>query len=323
MPDATEGAVVAGATTETTASTVTTAGGTGGSGGSVGKPRSLWSDAWGDLRRNPLFVASAILILLLLTMSCFPSLFTGASPRNGDLTGAFLKEPEYGKVFSPEWLGYDGQGRSIWARLVYGARASVIVGVVVTGTVTLFGGLVGMLAGYFGGWADSLLSRLTDVFAGIPFLLGAMVVLTSFEVRTVWVVSAALAVLGWTQIARVMRGSVISIKQQDYVMAAKALGAGTGRILLRHILPNAVAPVIIVATTALGGYIAAEATLSYLGIGLADPAISWGIDVSAGKDQLRNAPHVLLFPALMVSITVLAFIMLGDAVRNALDPKLR
>ncbi|MEU4208753.1 ABC transporter permease [Streptomyces sp. NPDC026206] len=294
-----------------------------GSGGSVGKPRSLWSDAWRDLRRNPLFVASTVLIVLLLTMTCFPGLFTSASPRNGNLTGAFLKEPEFGKVFSAEWLGYDGQGRSIWARLVYGARASVIVGVVVTATVTLFGGLVGMLAGYFGGWIDSLLSRLTDVFAGIPFLLGAMVVLTSFEVRTVWVVSGALIVLGWTQIARVMRGSVISIKQQDYVMAAKALGAGTGRILIRHILPNAVAPVIIVATTALGGYISAEATLSYLGIGLADPAISWGIDVSAGKDQLRNAPHVLLLPSLMVSITVLAFIMLGDAVRNALDPKLR
>ncbi|MEU5430493.1 ABC transporter permease [Streptomyces olivoreticuli] len=287
------------------------------------KPRSLWSDAWRDLRRNPLFVASAVLILLLLVMTAFPSLFTDASPRDGNLQGAFLKDPEYGKVFSAEWLGYDGQGRSIWARLVYGARASVIVGVVVTAAVTLFGGLVGMLAGYFGGWLDSLLSRLTDIFAGIPFLLGAMVVLTSFDVRSVWVVSAALVFLGWTQIARVMRGSVISCKQADYVVAAKALGAGTGRILLRHILPNAVAPVIVVATIALGGYISAEATLSYLGIGLADPVVSWGIDVSAGKDQLRNAPHVLLFPALMVSITVLAFIMLGDAVRNALDPKLR
>ncbi|MFF4528125.1 ABC transporter permease [Streptomyces sp. NPDC001407] len=289
----------------------------------AGKPRSLWSDAWRDLRRNPLFVASAVLILLLLVMTCFPSLFTDTSPRDGNLQGAFLKDPQYGKVFSGEWLGYDGQGRSIWARLVYGARASVIVGVVVTAAVTLFGGVVGMLAGYFGGWLDSLLSRLTDIFAGIPFLLGAMVVLTSFDVRSVWVVSGALIILGWTQIARVMRGSVISCKQADYVMAAKALGAGTGRILLRHILPNAIAPVIVVATISLGGYISAEATLSYLGIGLADPVVSWGIDVSAGKDQLRNAPHVLLFPALMVSITVLAFIMLGDAVRNALDPKLR
>lgn len=316
MPEATEGTATLPAAEEQAAPRSQ-------AGSKTGKPRSLWSDAWRDLRRNPLFVASAVLILLLLVMTCFPSLFTDASPRDGNLQGAFLKDPEYGKFFSAEWLGYDGQGRSIWARLVYGARASVIVGVVVTAAVTLFGGFVGMLAGYFGGWLDSLLSRLTDIFAGIPFLLGAMVVLTSFDVRSVWVVSGALIVLGWTQIARVMRGSVISCKQADYVMAAKALGAGTGRILLRHILPNAVAPVIVVATIALGGYISAEATLSYLGIGLADPVVSWGIDVSAGKDQLRNAPHVLLFPALMVSITVLAFIMLGDAVRNALDPKLR
>ncbi|MGK5631452.1 ABC transporter permease [Streptomyces sp. URMC 123] len=289
----------------------------------AGKPRSLWTDAWYDLRRNPLFVISAVLILLLLTMAVFPSLFTSASPRDGDLTGHYLAEPQYGHVFSPEWLGYDGQGRSIYARLIYGARASVLVGVAVTAAVTLFGGLVGMLAGYFGGWLDTILSRLTDTFAGVPFLLGAMVVLTTFEVRTVWVVSLALAFLGWTQLARVTRGSVISIKQADYVVAAKALGAGTGRILLRHILPNAAAPVIVVATIALGGYIASEATLSFLGIGLSEPTVSWGIDVSAGKDQLRTAPHVLLFPAVMVSITVLAFIMLGDAVRNALDPKLR
>ncbi|MEU3754397.1 ABC transporter permease [Streptomyces olivoreticuli] len=321
MPEATEGTVTTSSAVQEKAVKTEKKPQSGGS--STGKPRSLWSDAWRDLRRNPLFVASAVLILLLLVMTVAPGLFTDTSPRDGNLGGAFLKDPNYGNVFAGDWLGYDGQGRSIWARMVYGARASVTVGVLVTLAVTLVGGLVGMLAGYFGGWFDSLLSRLTDIFAGIPFLLGAMVALTSFEVRSVWVVSAALAFLGWTQIARVMRGSVISCKQADYVMAARALGAGTGRILLRHILPNAVAPVIVVATIALGGYISAEATLSYLGIGLADPAISWGIDISAGKDQLRNAPHVLLFPALMVSITVLAFIMLGDAVRNALDPKLR
>ncbi|KAF4405032.1 MULTISPECIES: ABC transporter permease [Streptomyces] len=291
--------------------------------GPVGKPRSLWSDAWHDLRRNPLFVVSAILIFFLLVMAAWPGLFTSVSPRHGDLSTHYLKSPEYGHLFSPEWLGYDAQGRSIYARVVYGARASVIVGVAVTLLVTVLGGLFGMVAGYFGGWLDSILSRILDTFAGVPFLLGAMVVLNTFDVRTVWIVVLALAFLGWTQIARVTRGSVITTKQADYVQAAKALGAGTGRILLRHILPNAVAPVIVVATIALGGYIAAEASLSYLGIGLSEPTVSWGIDVSAGKDQLRNAPHVLLAPAVMVSITVLAFIMLGDAVRNALDPKLR
>ncbi|MDH2393830.1 ABC transporter permease [Streptomyces sp. HNM0663] len=287
------------------------------------KARSLWSDAWHDLRRNPLFLVSAVLIFILLVIATFPSLFTSASPRDADLVNHYLQAPNWSHFFSPDWFGYDGQGRSIYARVLYGARASIMVGVGVTVLVTLLGTLVGMLAGYFGGWVDTLLSRLTDVFFGIPFLLGALVILTSFEKREVWVVILALAFLGWTQIARVARGSVITIKQADYVVAAKALGASTSRILVKHILPNALAPIIVVATIALGGYIAAEATLSFLGIGLTEPTVSWGVDVSSAREQLRNAPHVLIVPSVMVSITVLSFLMFGDAVRNALDPKLR
>ncbi|WP_242570606.1 ABC transporter permease [Streptomyces sp. NP-1717] len=291
--------------------------------GKVGKPRSLWSDAWHDLRRNPLFVVSGLLIVFLLTMAVFPGMFTSADPRYADLANHYLQKPKWGNFFAEDWFGYDIQGRSIYARIVYGARASITVALVVTLLVTVLGTVVGMLAGYFGGWIDSLLSRVTDIFFGVPFILGAMVVLTSFEDRHVWVVILALAFLGWTQIARVARGSVLTIKQADYVMAAKALGASTTRILLRHIMPNAIAPVIVVATIALGGYISAEATLSFLGIGLAEPTVSWGVDISSGQEQLRNAAFVLIIPSVMVSITVLAFIMLGDAVRNALDPKLR
>ncbi|MER7764234.1 ABC transporter permease [Streptomyces sp. NPDC097619] len=287
------------------------------------KARSLWGDAWADLRRNPYFLVSSVLIVLLLTISIFPGLFTSASPTKGDLVKHFLTKPELGSIGSPEWFGYDGQGRSVYARLIYGTRASIIVGICVTAIVTVLGGIMGMIAGYFGGIVDAILSRITDIFFGIPFLLGAMVVLQAFTERTVWVVVGALAFLGWTQITRVMRGAVITVKQADYVHAAKALGAGTVRILFRHILPNALAPVIVVATIALGGYISAEATLSYLGLGLASPTVSWGVDISAGAAQIRVAPHVLLWPSIMLSITVLAFIMLGEAVRNALDPKMR
>ncbi|MGA4851098.1 ABC transporter permease [Streptomyces sp. G5(2025)] len=292
----------------------------------TGKPekaRSLWTDAWGQLRRNPLFVVSAILIVLLLVMAIAPGLFTGASPRDGDLANRYLQKPHWGNFFAPDWFGYDVQGRSIYARVVHGTRNSIAVAVGVTLIVTAVGTVVGMTAGYFGGWLDAVLSRIIDIFFGIPFLLGAMVVLTTFAERKLPVIILALAFLGWTQIARVARGAVISIKHNDYVVAARALGASTSRIMLRHILPNAVAPVIVVATIALGGYIATEATLSFLGIGLAEPAVSWGLDVSAAKDQLRTAPHVLLIPSVMVSITVLAFLMFGDAVRSALDPKLR
>lgn len=287
------------------------------------KSRSLWGDAWADLRRNPYFVVSSVLIFLLLLISAFPTLFTSASPTVGDLVHHYVGKPELGNIGSESWLGYDIQGRSVYARLIHGTRASIAVGILVTLIVTIVGGIMGMLAGYFGGITDAILSRVTDIFFGIPFLLGAMVVLQAFTERTTWVVVFALAFLGWTQITRVMRGAVITVKQADYVHAAKALGAGTGRILFRHILPNAVAPVIVVSTIALGGYISAEATLSYLGLGFAAPTVSWGVDISAGVSAIRTSPHILLWPSIMLSITVLAFIMLGEAVRNALDPKLR
>ncbi len=285
------------------------------------KTRSLWGDAWRDLRTNWIFIVSAVLILLLLVMAAWPSLFTGADPNNKDLANHYLQHPNYGHWFSTDWLGYDAQGRSVYARAIYGTRASLLVGAGTTVVVVVFGGLIGMLAGYFGGWVDAVLSRVTDMFMGIPFLLGAMVMLNSFTDRSIPVVIAALAFLGWTQTARVMRGAVITVKSTDYVQAAKALGAGTNRILFRHVLPNAIAPVIVVATISLGVYIGAEATLSFLGLGL--NGVSWGNDISDGGNSIRVAQWIMLYPSIMLSITVLAFIMLGEAVRNALDPKTR
>ncbi|MFD8483154.1 ABC transporter permease [Kitasatospora sp. NPDC059673] len=285
--------------------------------------RSLWGDAWRDLRRRPIFIISALLILLLILIAIFPGLFTSTDPRAADLLHNYLRRPDWTDFFGAGWFGYDGLGRSIYARVIYGARASITVGICVTLAVTLVGGLTGMVAGYFGGTVDAVLSRVTDIFFGIPLLLGALVLLNAFSVRTVWSVVIALSFLGWTQLARVMRGSVITVKQSDYVVAGRALGAGTGRLMFRHILPNAIAPVIVVATIALGGYITAEATLSFLGIGLQPPTISWGVDISSAQKVIRQAPYVLFFPAAALSVTVLAFIMLGDAVRDALDPKLR
>ncbi|MDT0424728.1 ABC transporter permease [Streptomyces evansiae] len=287
------------------------------------KTRSLWGDAWADLRRRPMFIISALIILLLVVMSAFPGLFTGTDPTATDLQNHFLGKPKLGHFFQADWLGYDQQGRSVYARVVHGTRNSVLVGFGATVIVTLLGSLVGMVAGYFGGWLDAVLSRITDIFFGIPFLLGAMLAMNAFTDRKWWLVAAALGILGWTQITRVMRGSVITVKQSDYVQAAKALGASTSRIMVRHILPNAMAPVIVVSTIALGSYIGAEATLSFLGLGLSAPAVSWGADISDGLAQIRVAQHVLLYPSIMLTLTVFAFIMLGEAVRNALDPKLR
>jgi oligopeptide transport system permease protein len=220
-------------------------------------------------------------------------------------------------------MGLDLQGCDIYARVLYGTRPSILVGVLITTGCLLLGATIGAIAGFYGGVVDSVLSRITDIFFAIPLLLGSIVFLSaSKEHRNLFTVCAAIAIIGWTQIARIMRGAVISVKETDFVVAARALGASNGRILIRHVVPNCLAPVIVVATISLGTFIVAGATLSFLGIGLPETTISWGGDISSASSSLRAAPHVLLWPAGALSITVLSFIMLGDAVRDALDPKL-
>ncbi|MEU6850986.1 ABC transporter permease [Actinacidiphila alni] len=281
------------------------------------KPRSLWNDAWHDLSRKPMFYVSGLLILFLIVISIWPGLIASASPLACDLAKS-QDGPTSGHPF-----GFDQQGCDVYTRVVHGARASVSVGLFATAGVTVLGSVLGGLAGYFGGWWDAILSRISDIFFGIPILLGGVVFLSVVKGGNVTTVSIFMILLGWPQIARIARGAVITAKQQDYVQAARALGAGNARMLLRHIAPNALAPIIVVATIALGTYISLEATLSFLGVGLKPPAVSWGIDISQASSQIRNAPHMLLWPAGALSLTVLAFIMLGDAVRDALDPKLR
>ncbi|MFH8406442.1 ABC transporter permease [Streptomyces sp. NPDC018019] len=283
----------------------------------AGRARSLWSDAWHDLRRNPVFLVSGLLIVFFVLIAVRPSLLTGTDPLDCDIT----LSQEGARAGHP--FGFDTQGCDVFARTVYGARASVTVGVCATAGAALLGGVLGGLAGFFGGWWDALLSRIADMFFAIPMLLGGLVFLSVVPSGSVWPVVGFIVLLGWPQLARIARGSVLTVKQADFVQAARALGAGNTRLLLRHLAPNAVAPVIVVATIALGTYIALEATLSYLGVGLKPPTVSWGIDISEASKQIRNAPHMLLWPAGALSLTVLAFIMLGDAVRDALDPKLR
>ncbi|CAG6396071.1 ABC transporter permease [Streptomyces cocklensis] len=281
------------------------------------KPRSLWNDAWYDLSRKPIFYISALVILFLIVISIWPGLIASQDPLQCNLIDS-QNGPSSG-----HWFGFDQQGCDVYTRTVYGARASVEVGIFSTLGVAVLGAVLGGLSGYFGGWLDSIISRVSDIFFGIPILLGGVVFLSAVKGGSVLTVSTFIILLGWPQLARIARGAVITAKEQDYVLAAKALGAGHGRILLRHIAPNALAPVIVWSTIALGTFISLEATLSFLGVGLKPPAVSWGIDISAAAEQIRNAPHMLLWPAGALSVTVLAFILLGDAVRDALDPKLR
>ncbi len=286
----------------------------------TGPGRTLAGDAWETLRASWVFWGALVMIAVLVVMSIFPGLFTQVDPASCQGARARI-EPS-----SSAWFGYDVQGCDVYARTIYGARASIVVGAIATVAMALIGAGVGIYAGFFGGIVDSILSRIIDVFFGIPLLLGAIIILISIpspdsQFFAILKVAMALAVLGWTSTARVARSSVIQVKQADFVSASRALGASRTWMIRKHIIPNAIAPVIVIATISLGGFIGAEATLSFLGIGLQPPVISWGIAISDAAPYVRSTPHMLFFPALFLSLTVLAFISLGDVVREALDPK--
>ena len=283
---------------------------------------SLGGDALSLLVRRPMFWISTTLIVVFVLMALVPGLFTSVSPTSCDLARS-RQPPTAGAPF-----GYDLQGCDVYARAVFGARASIAVGLLAAVFTTLIGVVTGLLAGYYGGWVDSVISRVTDVFFAIPLLLGAILLLTAFprdqgSAAQIVAVVLALTVLGWTGMTRIMRASVIQVRSAEYVVAAQALGARDGHILRRHVLPNSLTPVVVVATIAIGGFIGAEATLSFLGIGLAPPIISWGQMIDSAAPYVRVSPHMLFFPALFLSLTVLAFIMLGDTLRDAFDPRLR
>jgi len=283
------------------------------------RQNSLWSDAWGELKRNPLFWIGAVFGVVFLLMAIVPQLFArGADPRACSLSNSNQKPS------AEHWFGFDQQGCDYLANVVYGARNSLIIGMLAVAVVLVLGVVVGAVSGFYGGWVDSLLSRLTDIFYAIPFILGAIVVLRSGILgRGVVAVAIALAAFGWMTAMRLVRSQVIAVKSSDYVAAARAMGASNSRILVRHILPNAVAPVLVYTTITIGVLIAAEATLTFLGVGLQRPAISWGLQIENGQSLLRTAPHLVLFPSIVLTVTVMAFVMMGDALRDALDPRQR
>ncbi len=290
------------------------------------KPRSLWADAWDIMRHRPLFWIAAVLIFIFIVMAIAPQLFTSVDPRHCVLANA--RKPPSADAF----FGYDLQGCDIFSRTIHGARSSILVGVLTAAGAAILGSFLGTIAGYLGGWVDIVLSRLADIFFAIPLLLGGIIIMYSIPTDpdspyalVIFKVVFALSILGWPNIFRLMRSSVLQVKPAEYVQAARALGGRTMHIVGSHIVPNSMAPVIVVSTIDLGSYIATEATLSFLGIGLQAPAVSWGIAISEASKLgfIRQAPHMLLFPALFLCLTVLSFIMLGEVVRDALDPKLR
>lgn len=276
---------------------------------------------WRMLLRRPLFWFAAVILLVMLAFAVAPAPFAGlfgnGDPRACDLADSAV-ESAPGHPF-----GFDLQGCDIWAGAVYGAQASISVGLLATGISLVIAMAMGLLAGMGGRAADWIVSRLTEVFLGFPFLLAAIVVLNMFGTRSVLTVGIVLGVFGWPMMARLMRASVRSVTGADHVLAARTMGLGTGRIVARYVLPNAVQPVLLLATLTVGAVIVAESTLTYLGIGLSSPAISWGLQIAAGSRVFQTSPHVLVLPSIMLALTVLAVVALGEELRSVFDPRER
>jgi oligopeptide transport system permease protein len=283
------------------------------------KKSNLWIDAWRDLRRRPLFWISSALILLVVIVALFPWLFTQTPPNDQCFLANSNGAPTAGHP-----LGFTKQGCDIYARIIDGTATSLSVGFIVLVLTTFLGLVFGAFAGFYGGWIDSVLSRIGDIFFSIPYILAAVVIMSVLsQYRSVWSISLAIGLFAWPSTARVLRSEILRVKSADYVMASTALGVSKFKILLKHVLPNSIAPVIVITAISLAAAIVAEATLSYLGVGLGGSVMSWGNDINQAQNDLRTAPQTLIYPSLALSITVFAFIMLSELVRDALDPKAR
>ena len=272
----------------------------------------VWVRLWRDTRAR----IGLIVIALLLLMAVLAPLLARHDPIRVDLLRQ-LQPPS-----AEHWMGTDVQGRDVWARLIYGARISLAVGLISQSIALAIGLTLGLIAGYFGRWVDDLVMRLADVTLAFPTLLLLIAMVAALQ-PSLLVVFVTVGIVGWAGMARLVRGQVLVVRQLEYVHAARALGTPDGRIIARHVLPNVIAPVVIATTLGMAGAIMAEAALSFLGLGVQPPTPSWGAMIADGRDlsQLRSSPWTSLFPGLAIGVTVLGFNLLGDALRDALDPR--
>jgi oligopeptide transport system permease protein len=277
-------------------------------------PRSPWVDALRRLARNRLALAGGLTIVLLGLLALFAPLLAPYDYARQDYD-VILRGP------SPShWFGTDALGRDVFSRALYGARISLTVGIVAQGIVVVLGLTVGVLASVGGRVVDNLLMRLTDVAYAFPDLL-LIILLRAVFGGSLLMILLAIALVNWTTVARLVRGQILSLKQQDFAMAARALGAGERRIVVRHLLPNALGPVIVAAAFGVPRAIFAEAALSFIGIGVSPPTPSWGAMVQDGYQAIFAFPHLVIFPALAIALVMMAFTFLGDGLRDALDPR--
>jgi len=290
--------------------------------GVAGKGRTLWADAWRRLRKNKLAVIALAWIIFIALIAITADLW---APRVlGDPTiidSSTAAERSLNPPNSQDIFGTDRLGRDLLVRIIYGARVSLLVAFLAVIMMVVLGLVVGAVAGYYGGWWDSVLMRVADIFFAFPYVLFAIVLLALLG-PGVMNVCITIGILGWPPIARIFRSTVLSVKENEYVDAARALGASTPRILFRHVGPNSIAPLIVYATMGIGAAILVEAALSFLGMGVPIGEPSWGNLLSESRSLMAIAPWLMIFPGVGILTTVLAFVLLGDGLRDAFDVKL-
>jgi ABC-type dipeptide/oligopeptide/nickel transport system permease subunit len=304
--------------------------------------RGYWQDAWDRLKRNKAAVVGMVIIGFFILLSLFANVVAPRNPLEIN-SGMQFRPPVFmdgylnKKADARFFFGTDYLGRDVLSRVIYGSRVSLIAGILPTIVIVLVGVVVGVISGFIGGRTDNLLMRLTDVFYAFPDLLFFIILIIVLKdtpmgewLSGLFILFMAIAITGWVGMARLVRGLVLSLKEKEFVEAARAIGAPTNRIMFRHILPNALGPIIIVTCRAIPGFIILEAVFGYLGLGLkpaTDPASffisSWGSLMLDGRTALTTQPWLLLAPALCVALIVIAFTFLGDGLRDALDPRLR
>lgn len=275
------------------------------------------NNAWNKLKRNKTALVGLIIVVIMTMFAIFASVITSKDPNAMDLANAYLKPGSPGHI-----LGTDEFGRDLFTRIIYGARVSIIVavgGMAVGGSIGI---LLGLISGFKGGIVDTVIMRFMDGMFAFPFILLALILMTVLG-DGIHNVIIAIGIANIPGFARVARGQVHIVKNEEYTQAIRALGASDSRVLFKHILPNCVSPIIVYGTLNVAGAIISEAALSFLGLGIQPPTASWGNILRAGKDTLGTAPHIATFSGIAIIITVLGFNLLGDGIRDVLDPKMK
>lgn len=282
------------------------------------KKRSQWLEVWRRLKRNKMAVLGLVILIILVLLAVFANVIA-------NYDNVVIKQNLSQRLQAPSaahWLGTDEFGRDIFARLVHGTRVSLQVGIIAVGISIVIGGILGAIAGYYGGKLDNIIMRIMDIFLAVPSILLAIAIVSALG-PSILNLMLAISISSVPSYARIVRASVLSIRDQEFIEAAKAIGASNARIIFRHIIPNSLAPVIVQATLGVASAILSTAGLSFIGLGIQPPAPEWGSMLSGGRQYLRYAWWVTTFPGVAIMITILSLNLLGDGLRDALDPRLK